>query len=504
MKTIFIPLEPHDDILSVLDRLNWVKGHRALLLWPEEGCGLETRLDFVRLVRRARALNLRLALVTTDRRIASLAQAVGLPTFASREEALRRPWARRRRRRRLRRPPPRDLYALREALRRLAPSWQRHPLVRLAAFTLGAFAVLALAAFTLPGATVTLSPEPDWQEVTLTVRASPDDREVHLDGRVPARWVEVTVDGTDEMVPHGRAQVPYRAATAVLRFVNLTTKEVQVPAGTMVFSRASLEIRFAVIRGGVVPPSGTLTLTAQALQPGAQGNRPADDLQGLEAPLAFQLRVTNPYPATGGQDVTVPAPTEADQAILRRRLEIQLAQQALQRLQEESSAGVLLAPSFHRAATLEEAFSAEVGEPAQVLRLSLRQVYGVLVVEQDTLKALARQVLDARLQGDLWPLNDTLEVQPLSQPRQVAPEKPVFRWRLRVRRMVLPRVDGEALARDLSGRPPGVAAARLAARFAQTHPPQITLFPSWWPRLPWLAFRIQIAVQRPTPSSPNP
>lgn len=496
MKTIFIALEPHDDILSVLDRLNWVKGHRALLLWPEEGCGLERRLDFVLLVRRARALNMRLALVTTDRRIARLAQEVGLPTFASREEALRRPWVRRRRRRRLRRPPPRDLYALREAMRRLTPTWQRHPLVRLLAFTLGVLAVLALVAFTLPGATVTLYPVPQWQEVTLTVRAAPTYREVSLDGRIPARWVEVTVEGTDETAPHGQTQVPYRPATAVLRFVNFTTHAVEVPAGAVVFSRSEPQIRFAVTRGGVVPPLGTLTRTAQALQPGAQGNRPADDLQGLEPPLAFQLRVTNPYPATGGQDVTVPAPTESDRAALRRRLEEALARQALQRLRAQAGADILLVPSLRRAATLEEAFSAQVGEPAQALRLSLRQVYRALVVDQATLQALARQVLDARLQGDLEPLDETLQVQALSSPEAVAPDEAVFRWRVRVRRMVLPRVDGAALARAISGQRPEEAAARLeAASFAQTQPPRVEVFPAWWPRLPWLTLRIRIAVQ---------
>ncbi len=499
MKTVILHLEPHDDILSVLDRLTWVKGHQALLIWPEEGCGLETRLDFVRLARQARALNLRLALVTQAPQTTTLAAEVGLPVFATREEALRRPWARRRRRRRLRRPAPRDLPAMREALQRLEPTWERHPAVRLLAFTAGVLAVLALAAFLLPGASVTLMPVASWQEVALTVRASPNYSSVTLDGRVPARWIEVTVSGEDDLLPTGLTRVPYRAASAVLRFTNLTDQAITIPEGTLVISRSHPTIRFAVEREGTVAPGGTLVLPARAVQPGTQGNLPADDLQGLEPPLAFQLRVTNPYPATGGEDQEVPAPTAADQARLRRRLQERLAAEALQRLQDAAGEKWLLTASLRRAATLEEIFSAEPGEPANQLHLTLREVYRGLVVDPQDVTLLARQVLDARLPSGQIPVADSLQVQRLTAPQTDLDQQEVYHWRILTRRMVLPRLDTEALAQGLSGQRPTQATEWLSQQVPLTQPPQITLQPPWWPRLPWLALRIQVQVQAPTP-----
>ncbi len=491
MKTVLLTLEPHDDILSVLDRLAWAKAPRVLLIWPKEGCGLERRLDFVLLARRARALNLRVALVTQDRRVRALAAEAGLAVFATRQEALRRAWLRRRRRR-PRRPPPRDLQALHTAVQRLRTPKGGRLLLRLLAFTTAVLAVLALAAFTLPGATVTLQPRTHWQEVTLTVSASPRVPAPTLDGHVPAHWLSVVVEGEEETPSSGITVAPYKAATAALRFTNLTAHEVGIPAGTVVRSRSQPAVHFILTQGGTVPPQGTLTLVARAAQPGREGNVPAGDLQWLDPPLGLELTVTNPVPATGGQDIPVPAPTQTDRENLRRRLEARLREQARVRLQELAQGQRILWASLERQEVLEARYSTEVGQPAEVLRLTLRVAYRVLAVDPAQLQALAHQVLDARLRADEVPLSATLSVETLDEPRR---EGDTVRWTIRARRQVMPRVPSEAVALALAGKSPELAQAWLEAHLSLSAAPQIRLTPSWWPRLPWLGFRIRVEVQ---------
>ncbi len=495
MKTTLVQLEPHDDILSVLDRLAWVKTPRALLLWPEEGCGLDRRLDFVLLARRARALNLRVALVTQDARVRGLASEAGLAVFADRQQALRRAWVRRRRKR-LRRPPPRDLGALRQALQALRPTWSRKIWVRALAFTAAVTAVLALVGFTLPGATVVLQPQRTSQTVTLVVQASPQAKAVTLSGQVPAHGLEVTVSGQAQGPCTGTTQVPYRPATAVLRFTNLTDAPVVVPAGTLVASRSAPAHRFATQQEGVVPPLGTLTVAAQAQQPGAEGNRPAHDLEVLEPPLAFRLAVTNPQPATGGQDLEAPAVRAADRSALRQRLEAQLRQEAWQELQAQVPAGDhLLKPSFQQVALQEEIYSAQVGEAAPNLSLTLRITYRALVVHREDLEALARRVLDARLGPGQTPLEDTLVLEDLTDPEPAPPPREGdFRWTVRAQRWVVPRIAPEPVAQGIAGATPQAAQRWLQDHLPLAAAPKIRLHPSWWPRLPWLAYRIEVQV----------
>ncbi len=502
MKTAIINLEPHDDILSVLDRLTWVKAPRALLLWPAEGCGLEQRLDFVLLARRARRLNLRVALVARDRRVRELAEDVGLAAFATREEALRRPWLRRRRRRGRRPTPPRDLVALRQAIQALRPTWSRRPGVRAVAFTAAVLAVLALVAFTLPGATVVLTPQPTWQEVTLTVTAAPDYETVSLDGRVPARWIEVTVSGEASRPCSGHTQVPYRPAQVTLRFTNLTDQPVEVPQGTQVASVSDPTYRFATLRAGTVPPLESLEIAAEALQAGAEGNRPADDLRLLDPPLGLQVTVTNPEAAHGGEDLTVPSPTLADMRALRHDLQRQLAEEAEEQLKAQANQkGLWLLPSsLTLQEVLEARYSAEADAPAATLTLTLRIRFGALAVREEDLDTLAHQVLDARLTSEQIPLADTLQWRALRSPQIKKGEPQTYEWPMQVRRQTIPRVSLEEVTLHLAGQPPERARAWLETHLALAAQPKIVLFPRWWPRLPWFASRIQLQVK--TPSEP--
>ena len=89
-------LHPGDDVLTVLDRLDWAAASRVVLALPPDTPVLADRLDLLRVQRRAAQKRVQVALVTLDADQRDLARELRIPVFPSVERARRSPWRRRR------------------------------------------------------------------------------------------------------------------------------------------------------------------------------------------------------------------------------------------------------------------------------------------------------------------------------------------------------------------------------------------------------------------------
>jgi len=89
-------LHPGDDVLTVLDRLDWAAASRVVLALPPDTPVLADRLDLLRVQRRAAQKRVQVALVTLDADQRDLARELRIPVFPSVERAQRSPWRRRR------------------------------------------------------------------------------------------------------------------------------------------------------------------------------------------------------------------------------------------------------------------------------------------------------------------------------------------------------------------------------------------------------------------------
>ena len=89
-------LHPGDDVLTVLDRLDWAAASRVVLALPPDTPVLADRLDLLRVRRRAAQKRVQVALVTLDADQRDLARELRIPVFPSVERAQRSPWRRRR------------------------------------------------------------------------------------------------------------------------------------------------------------------------------------------------------------------------------------------------------------------------------------------------------------------------------------------------------------------------------------------------------------------------
>ncbi len=492
MKTQILRLEPYDDVVSIRDKMNWAKTRRILLVWPARRLRLR-RLDFILLQRHARHLGVQIAIVTRDRVVRQAAQQVGLPVFRSTTEAHRAPWRYDRRRRRWRRRPHsvEQIAALRTAAHPESPAWARQPAARLALFTIAVLAVLAVGALLAPAATLHLTPLTRQDGLTLPVTAAPDIPTVNLSGALPAVWRTVEVEGRAEAPVTGQTTTPARPATGRVVFTNLTGHPVSVPEGTVVLG-GNPPVRFATTRPLTVPAGGEADAIVRALDWGSRGNLPAGSLTSLLGDLGLQLRVTNPAPTHGGADTPVAAPAALDRSRLYSRLRSELAATALQELQASLAPDdLLIADSLEPVQVLQRTYDPPDNRPSDTLRLTLRMTFRALVVRGDDLRSLAEGIRQTQLLPGYRPLPDTLTWTSVTTPTRHGER---ITWRLHIRWQSAAVIRPEVVTAALAGQSQPAAEHWLRTHLPLAAPPRITLTPAWWPRLPWLPFRIRVVL----------
>jgi hypothetical protein len=510
MKTHILQLEQHDDVVSTCDKMGWAKTGRILLVWPERGRGLYKRLDLSLLQRHGVTLGAQLAFVSRDPDVRYYAPRLGIPVFKSLRKAQRAPWRVPRRFRKggdeiqqdnrrgeelpgeLQNPERNRQIPLRPIMERRTIN----PLARFTFFALGVLALLSIAATLMPSAQVILTPKRQEQIITIEVYADPDAKEVSLAGILPARSSSVIVEGRDSLPVSGSIRLPDATAIGHVLFTNLTDQQVDIPEGTVARGLKEGSLRFVVTQAGTIPGGAgeSLTLPVRCMTPGSSGNLPAGSLVAIEGLLGTSLTATNPQPTRLGSDRDEPAPTKADRQKLSKQLRHALETTALEELKNSLGEGDLLFPSsLILAEVVDEVYRPAETAPADLLELSLLLKYRALFVSGEDIQKLAQIVLDANLPAGYIPLPGTLEIMNLSAPVLDSDSK--AHWKLQTSRQI--RADlPESQAIQLSmGLEPLRAVERLESVMPLASTPEIRLFPSWWPRLPILPFRITILTR---------
>lgn len=516
MKTYILRLEPHDDLVSTRDKMGWAKDSRILLVWPEKKTLLSRRLDLILLQRHSRKLGSQLALVTRDPEVHYFAPRLGIPVFRSLQKAQGQHWRVPRRFRRFQemaekpelhtRLDNKSLGKLRLSepessladQRPPAAAFKMKPLARLALFFAGVLAVLALAASLAPSARLVLTPRTMVQDVLVDAWTGAEINSVNISGAVPAELISVAVEGRDSLPASGTVRLPSLPASGTVTFTNLTDQPVKIPQGSGVRGTEVkiASLRFVTTRAGEVPAGSgeTLDLPVQCVTHGPQGNLPAGTLVAIEGLLGTQLSAVNPSPTSGGSDRVLPVPTQTDRYNLAGRLRLALEKTALQEIQGQLNPGDLLIPgSLKLVKTLDESYQPAEILPGDQLVLSQRLEYQAQFVDAVTLQSLAQTVFDANLPAGYAVLASTLQLETLTQPE--ADKNGVVRWRIHATRQVVAQIQEAEAVQLTLGLEPLQAADRLEKSLPLEQPPRIELWPAWWPRLPFLPFRISVSGQ---------
>ena len=496
MKTQLIPLELHDDLISVRDRMSWAKTPRILLVWPKERIALRP-LDLKILQRHATSLGAQLGVVVRHRGIRREAQALGIPVFNSTGDAQRSPWPERNLQgKRERRWPRQDLQMMRRQARAGEGAWQSHPVMRIGAFASGVLAVLAMAALFIPRAQIIITPERDLQTVTLPVQADPSLSAVFITGNIPSRTVSVTVEGSQEALGTGKVPVPQAKAKGVATFRNLTEEAISIPVGTVLTSTGLPGVRFLTMETGELAGGlkSTVDVPVEAESAGASGNVEAGTILAIEGNLGLLITVTNAEPATGGSDRMTDAATEADLARLREELLVKLEAQALKEMEATLTTGdQLFSDTLKMEQILDESYDPPLGQPGREVKLSMQVEFSASYALGQDLTELASTVLNASLPEGFVATQASLEFEPLG-PR-LTDEDGITRWSVRVSRQIERQLDTGKIIPLVQGRSMALATAHLKDNLDLTDTPQIWLTPNWWPWLPLIPFNITVETR---------
>jgi len=494
VKTQIIQLEPHDDFVSVKDKMSWSQIPRILLVWPEEGPPLlDRQLDLALLKRHADQLGAQLALVTRSPNPRYFARQLDLPVFRSTLDAQNTRWLKRRRARgpETRHDPSRIseiISGRHKAMQKPAPAG-----MRLAALLAGLASILALAGVLVPSAKITLIPATDIQSIEFTAITGPDITALNASGTIPARPLSITLEGRTSVETTGSLEVPGEAATGQILVTNLTAEAVTIPKGTVVLSGGADSVRFATTRSAQLPATAgaTVEIPIAAVQPGPTGNLPIAAITSVEGTLGLQITVTNPEPTAGGTTVAVKAPNTLDRSRVYADLLASLRATAAEEIAAQLAPGdLLLSATPFLAATLEETYMPAEAAPSDLLDLTLRVEFQSLVIARLDLDALGRAVLDASLPPGFTPSGDQIDVTLLTLPEPNA--LGAAQWQVRAERPVQAVADGASLIPAILGRAPGEARSTLNTALLLGAPPEISLSPSWWPWLPLLPIQIQL------------
>lgn len=507
MNEQILHLDPHDDFHSARDKIGWAQTDRILLVWPPRApAPLITRqLDLYLLQRHAARLGAKLALVTDDPSACDFAAALGLAVFDSVDDSHLHPW-------RSRRPlPPTRIREPRVSprhpdddaplLKLTPPPWMQserlHKLIGGLSFAAAIGAITIMLAVVLPGAQVTLVSQGQTIIAKTPITADPAQTEIDpVNGLIPAETVTVTVSGAAEAATSGTVDEATQRAGGAVTFTNLTAQAARIPAGTALRTTGGAPIRFVTQKDVSLDAKRGATADAPvlAIDPGPTGNVGAGLINSVEGPLAVQAAVINLEATRGGEVKQVASVTDEDRARLKDTLLAQLRGQGYAELLAQLKEGEFApADAVTVSEALDETYSHFAGEKTDTLTLEMRADVSAAVVNEADAFAVGRAEIESRLGDELVMSPGTLT---FARSADVSvDEAGRVSFDITASADAVAAIDPEAVRAAARWQPADQAADLLYRQFPIAAKPQITIWPGWFQRLPWLAWRIEVSIE---------
>lgn len=522
VKAEFIQLEAGDDAASVRDRLQFHRGQRVVLIWPEEGKALTRKLDLVLIQREAMRQMIRLALVTHDPDVIRHAAELNISTFETVAGSQRRRWKRGRSRvfaTRLRRPLPTDPESLMPYASRVRgddelSTGRRVVLILARALALGALGgvLVAAAILLVPSANVMIMPAQQRVETEATITADPALQQAVVNveqGIMPATTVRAEIEERGTIPTSGAQELSSTPAIGRVTFINRSSRAVVVPEGALVSTSAGTPIIFRTTEEVTVPAGvgsqADVAIEAIPESAGEVGNVAAGLINAVIGPLAESVEARNFAPTFGGERRTVRLVTAEDRERLIGVLRQQLQDRAYRELAPRVPASQFIIPDTVR---IEEeradwmTFDHDVGDVADHLTLTMRAVVAVSAIDETIAQSIAYARLSTQVARGRTIQPETIEY---GDPILLGID-PAGRvtFALRASAVVTARVNVPALQERLIGRTQPDALRYLLSELdlAEESLPEITISPEWWSLMPLLPLRINVEVQMPPQPAP--
>ena len=497
MKTHILHVEPFDDLYSVQDKIDWAHSDLVLLVFPNRRPNIKRRLDFKLLQRYSQTSGTQIAIISRHPRIVECANDLGMPVFPSLRMAQQVPWHQ------IETPTSPETKTLRpikaiDKVRRNTRVIRNNkkiinPTIRFIAFGLSIFSLIILAISLIPSAKISLAPETTSQQIELKVNLDPAISTYSITGTLPAEIYSVTVEGRKEITPTGSINIPVQSAEGEAVFTNLSDQAITIPENTIVRTTGEQPVRFRTTEeASIAAEAGAnIAVPIRALDPGVSGNLPSGSITNIEGNLSLYLAVTNLQAVSGGQEQQGVAPIESDYQSISKKLMDSLWQTALAECRASyHPRDIILDDAPLSLEIMQEEYNPPQPQPATALSLQLRVKYEILIIPWQEMEAMTSQNLDSVLPEGYSAQENTLYITSLNSPDFHNNGTAI--WQIRAQRQIHKTINPAFVSNLIKGKKPIDASALLSERFSLEKPPQISQFPSWWPRLPFLPIRMDI------------
>lgn len=504
-------LEPHDDATSIRDQLAFVNARRVLLMLPPGVKPLRRKLDLLLIQRQASRLGMRIALVTDDWDVIEYAHELNISVFPDEQSAAQGRWKRPRDAVFATPPDPANSAELADHIarqRRLLSAgelrWRR--IGRWAVFAGVLIAVLIGFLVAAPSATVVLTPASRQVHETVTIIADPALTDVDIENhRMPASVVSLEATSRVTIETSGKENSGASQAQGLATFTNLTNQPIVIPLGTVVSTSDTYPVRFETQVETTLPAGdqASVQIPIHALHDysGAVGNVNPGAINRIENDLGQWVIVTNPNATYGGTIEERRFVTADDQA----RLLVLARQQVLQRARDtlllQLSGDQFLVPGS--VTILEErpewtVYSPPViGDTADSATLDFRARVQAVVVDEKQARQIAFTALAPYVRPGLeiatgaltFTRGDILQTEPNGR----------VTFLMTVSGSIAVSIDKNQVRDRVQGVSVSEAYRRLDHDFLldPVRPAQITTWPGWYHRLPFVAVRINVDVNTP-------
>ncbi len=480
--------------------MEWSQAPRVLLEWPDEGKILRNRLDLVLLERYCSAHGSQLALLTRDQKIINQAEEVGIPVFQNRSTAQFQPW-RKSFREFIRQDVVHQAQKPREFFGRdqdqVKTSSQMPTWARITLFALAVAAVLAIGATLLPSATVTIPLDSSRREISIPVQAIRDLENISISGNIPSRTIEILVQDQISLPTTGTLLIASEFARGEVTFTNLGENAILIPKNTVLSSSEENSPLFITTQAGATPDGigSQVVLQIEALEPGILANLPENTVTRINEVLGAELSVTNLTPTSGGADLPVPAPSDADRTKAGEILTTNLLKLALDQVASSLKEGdIILNALPELSEIIETEVDPEQGSAGNTLTVSTSVQYTYYYVSEEDLVNLATEIVAALYPGSLTlPDLESITISHVSDPVNGVDQ--IARWEMNISWNEFRAVNKQDVIQAVLGKKPANAEINLKNTFELKTLPDIQLIPDWWFRIPALPFRINVVEE---------
>ncbi len=508
----YVQLDKNDDVVTVKDRLSFIRGRRVLLIWPEEGTTLTRRLDLVMVQREADRRAIQLSLVTHDTEVIAHAKDLNISTFETIRASERGRWKRGRKKvfiPRYHKPSheatPEELKSVASRIPKRNPkrSQVRYLLERLVILALLIGVIGITAYIVLPSAVVKLTLQEEEISATVTITADTSVQSVDISNRIiPAQVIRATVETTATIPTTGIESLDSAPAIGVVTFTNETETPIDIPANTTLSTSAGTPILFRTISSTTIP-SGVgqrVDINVEALQSatGNIGNVEAGMINTLIGPLDDAVTVINLAPTTGGENRSINVVTSEDMLGLLNSVRVQLQSLAYGEIGTRITDNQLI---IIESIKIDEerndwtTYTHDVGDATDSVSLTMRAVVSAMVVDDRFGQQITLAQLSSQLEAgkSIQPDSTTYTRGPIVS--QDSATQVTFTATSTAK--TVQQFDASQLQQQLAGLSLADAQRVLDTQVSTitANPPQIIISPQGFSQMPILPIRIDIQVQ---------